>query len=327
MTRNSLARASCEPSCCLYASYGADVAAVAIDELFVAYREAPTLEEAERVLRSIELSEHAREAGVGDLYDNLAEVAADEGDFGRAVRAQRRAIELGCELPVLARQMLGWYLLKDGQRRAGEVEFDALRRELGDDPELLIVLGNARSDAGHAAEALEAFDQALAGAKERDDDDAIRSARVERRDCRSRLGLPFDDDDRLARPAPLVAPSADQAAVAVGWFPRDQRAAALERWPELEGDLADGDAYCRSLDARLHELRRTTGRRPLVVPLRVDELTAHAERRGLDPAAGSTRADLAAELARRGKAIAWPPARNEPCWCDSGRKYKRCCAA
>ncbi|MFB6784581.1 SEC-C metal-binding domain-containing protein [Streptomyces sp. NPDC056352] len=21
----------------------------------------------------------------------------------------------------------------------------------------------------------------------------------------------------------------------------------------------------------------------------------------------------------------WPPARNEPCWCDSGRKYKKCC--
>ena len=167
MRRNSLARASRGPSCHRRPSYRADVAAVAVDELLEAYREASTLEEAERVLRSIERSEHAREAGVGDLYDNLAEVAADEGDFGLAVRAQRRAIELGCELPLLAREMLGWYLLKDGQRRAGEAEFDALRRELGDDPEPLIVLGNARSDAGHVAEALEAFDQALAVAKER----------------------------------------------------------------------------------------------------------------------------------------------------------------
>lgn len=25
--------------------------------------------------------------------------------------------------------------------------------------------------------------------------------------------------------------------------------------------------------------------------------------------------------------IAWPPARNQPCWCGSGIKYKKCCAA
>ena len=25
--------------------------------------------------------------------------------------------------------------------------------------------------------------------------------------------------------------------------------------------------------------------------------------------------------------IPWPPGRNEPCWCGSGRKYKKCCGA
>lgn len=25
--------------------------------------------------------------------------------------------------------------------------------------------------------------------------------------------------------------------------------------------------------------------------------------------------------------IAWRPDRNQPCWCGSGRKYKKCCAA
>lgn len=39
---------------------------------------------------------------LGDYYDELAEVAGEEGDFPLAVRAQRRAIELGCELPELA---------------------------------------------------------------------------------------------------------------------------------------------------------------------------------------------------------------------------------
>jgi tetratricopeptide (TPR) repeat protein len=26
-----------------------------------------------------------------------------------------------------------------------------------------------------------------------------------------------------------------------------------------------------------------------------------------------------------GELIAWPPERNQPCWCGSGQKYKRCC--
>ena len=36
---------------------------------------------------------------------------------------------------------------------------------------------------------------------------------------------------------------------------------------------------------------------------------------------------MAAELDRREETLAWPPGRNEPCWCGSGLKYKRCCAA
>ncbi|TDC03308.1 SEC-C metal-binding domain-containing protein, partial [Actinomadura bangladeshensis] len=25
--------------------------------------------------------------------------------------------------------------------------------------------------------------------------------------------------------------------------------------------------------------------------------------------------------------LAWPPERNAPCWCGSGRKYKKCCGS
>lgn len=35
--------------------------------------------------------------------------------------------------------------------------------------------------------------------------------------------------------------------------------------------------------------------------------------------------DDAADLAARGRAQAWPPPRNSPCWCGSTRKYKKCC--
>ena len=309
------------------ASYGESVAGGAVEEQLDAYRGVPTLEEAERVLREVERSEGAGEVSVGDLYDNLAEVAADEGDFALAVRAQRRALQLGSEMPVLGREMLGWYLMKDGQRLAGEAEFEALRSELGNEPELLVTLGNARSDAGDEWAALEAFDQALAAAKERGDRDTIDRARVERRGCREELGLPSDADDLRGRPRPRFAPSSRQVRIAVGWFPREELAAALGTWPELDGDLGDADGYCSRFDARLRELLGVSGRRPVIAPLRVRELIEYADREGLDPSDASTRAGLAVELDRRGETVAWPPARNEPCWCGSGRKYKRCCAA
>ena len=43
----------------------------------------------------------------------------------------------------------------------------------------------------------------------------------------------------------------------------------------------------------------------------------------------AARAEYAAHLAATGDPglIAWPPGRNQPCWCGSGHKYKKCCAA
>jgi hypothetical protein len=51
----------------------------------------------------------------------------------------------------------------------------------------------------------------------------------------------------------------------------------------------------------------------------------HADERGLDPATDTARASYAVDLARRGLGIDYPPERNAPCWCGSGRKYKKCC--
>jgi tetratricopeptide (TPR) repeat protein len=299
------------------------------DELAVSlldtYRHAPTLEEAEQALGALEGRAYDDAPPIGDLYDKLAEIAAENEDFGLAVRAQRRAVELGCEMPTLGREMLGWYLMKDGRRTAGEAEFDALRREVGDDPEVLITLGHARADAGDEREALAAYDEALAAAKEVGDAWTLDRARAERRFSRQELGLSEDDDDRLA-PRPLDEPERrEEASFAVSWFPRSEHRAALDEWPELEEDFADADRYCRGIEQHLRELAAASGQRPSVAPLTVKELTTYSESEGFDPAGGGTRARLAAELSRRGQTIPWPPSRNERCWCGSGRKYKRCC--
>jgi tetratricopeptide (TPR) repeat protein len=289
------------------------------------YRHAPTLEAAEQALEALERCAYDNAPPIGYLYDELAEFAAQEENFGLAVRAQKRAVELGCEMPRLGREMLGWYLMKDGRRAAGEAEFDALRGEAGDDAGLLLMLGNARADAGDEEAALAAFDQALATAKELGDGEAIDTARGERRFSRETLGLSEDDEDRLA-PRPLDESSRrEEVSCAVSWFPRSEHRAALDEWPELEEDLADADRYCRRIEQHLRELAAASGQRPSVAPLTVKELVAYSESEGLDPVDGKARARVAADMNRRGHTIPWPPARNDLCWCGSARKYKRCC--
>lgn len=292
-------------------------------DLLGAYEEAPSIDEAERILDQL-AAESPAEVELGDLYDDLAEAAAEEEDFAVASRLQRKAIEHGCEHPELAREMLGWYLLKDGQRDAGEALFAELRAERPDDPELLLTLGNARADAGRERDALEAFEESLALAKRLGAEHAITRARGEREFSRTKLGLMPDEDDLLA-PRPSFAGD-EETRWSLAWFPRDQREAALDRWPDLEGDLRDPDAYCRGIERGLRRLHVATGRRPSIAPIDVEELVAFAAGEGLSAGDGQTRSRFAAELYRTGASLPWPPGRNNPCWCGSGRKYKRCCA-
>ncbi len=283
-----------------------------------AYQRAETVAEAERALDALpDLPE------VGDLYDDLAVAAVEaDRDYCAAARLQRKALEHGCTHATLGRQMLGWYLLRDGQHAAGEAEFAALLADLGEDPQTLYTLASARFDTGQWDEALVTFDRALAAARARGDAVLVEEVLAERRYCRAELGLPPDEDDAMT---PDPSPHPEEIAVALAWFPRDEHAEALRRWPELGEDLADPDAYCAAMEARLREISAATARNPAVAPLRVAALAEFADERGLDPDSGEARSQWAAELQRRGEAIAWPPGRNEPCWCGSERKYKRCC--
>jgi len=95
--------------------------------------------------------------------------------------------------------------------------------------------------------------------------------------------------------------------------------------PGLAEDLDDTVAYARHIEGHLANLRHATSQRPQVAPLDVEELAAWAQDQGYDPDSGEARSQFAAELARTGRALLWPPGRNDPCWCRSERKYKRCC--
>jgi len=294
-------------------------------DLLSAYENAGTLGEAERALEALRTGTPPADVDLGDFYDGLAEAAAESDDYELAIRAQQHAVELGCEYPELARQMLAWYLLKAGRRDEGEAAFSKLLGERGDHPELLFVLAEARMDSGDGEGALEAFDAALAIAHVLEDDEWVREIRGERRHARSELGLEPDEEDRLPQMV-FDEPSAEPVRCSLAWFPRDEIAEAMARWPSLRDDLRDPDSYCRTIEGELQRLATRSGVRPAIAPLRVTRLLGYADEQGLDPEDGAARSELAAALYVGGETLEWPPGRNEKCWCGSGRKYKRCCA-
>jgi tetratricopeptide (TPR) repeat protein len=125
----------------------------------------------------------------------------------------------------------------------------------------------------------------------------------------------------------------------VAWLPADEYPDWPAHWPDLaDSDLVQDEehggsvphpVYCQRMERRLRELRETGAARLLIAPLRAAELAqwvADHEPDEEDPA--QLRARYAADLGRDpSRTIPWPPARNEPCWCGSGRKYKKCCGA
>jgi hypothetical protein len=112
-------------------------------------------------------------------------------------------------------------------------------------------------------------------------------------------------------------------ALALAWFPSEEWVNARERWPELAELPADHAAYSQRIEARMKWLaKRMPGHMITVSPLAIDELVAaEGERAGT----GEARSEQAARILEEGRALTWPPARNDRCWCGSGRKYKQCC--
>ncbi|MGH3942846.1 MAG: SEC-C domain-containing protein [Pseudonocardiaceae bacterium] len=56
-----------------------------------------------------------------------------------------------------------------------------------------------------------------------------------------------------------------------------------------------------------------------------DELANYADRTGSDPTDPQVRQGYVEQLGEPPAKIAWPPGRNQHCWCGSGLKYKKCC--
>ncbi len=167
--------------------------------------------------------------------------------------------------------------------------------------------------------------------------DALQSA-VPTRAVPGRLQWPnsLGSGAMVDRELTLAGEPAGQVPVAVAWLPAAEYAAWPARWPDLAdsplchdevGEPVSHAVYCRRMEGRLRAHRESGVARVSVVAVRsaeFDPWVADNAPEGLD--ASRLRARYAADVARDpSRTIAWPPGRNDPCWCGSGRKYKRCC--
>jgi tetratricopeptide (TPR) repeat protein len=123
------------------------------------------------------------------------------------------------------------------------------------------------------------------------------------------------------------------------WLPVEEYAHLSVRWP----DIADGDlvldeegcgrvshaVYSWRMDRRLRQAQAAGVTELHVAPLDATDYARWLAQQGADESdPAQLRAGYAAHLGRDpSRVIAWPPGRNERCWCGSGRKYKKCCGA
>jgi tetratricopeptide (TPR) repeat protein len=281
-----------------------------------------------------------------------ADLCEELGDHEQALALIKEAIEtdLPDPAPLYRYARRAELLILSGRHDEGMRELEALRPRLGSE-----VTSSAIIDALEATGQLELAVDWLTDAIRRmlpqyvdlavDGEEAYVFDRLigQRRRIRHELGLepdaldltsdvdpamPFDSalapslfrqDDDYGEDDPV------EQAVLTGlvFWPEDQYAALVARWPDLaEGYGGDwsGHRAAYKLQAEGHPSTYLQ-----VVRGEFEEFLAHAAERDLDPATGAARASYAAELARRGLGIDYPPERNAPCWCGSGSKYKKCC--
>ncbi|MFG2883020.1 SEC-C domain-containing protein [Streptomyces sp. NPDC048297] len=128
--------------------------------------------------------------------------------------------------------------------------------------------------------------------------------------------------DALAEDGTLHSPPA----TCLLFWPQEEFVRLLQRWPSAASSYGDDHAgHLRQVERTLRELSDQGGTHLAVGRATVSGLEAYARSTGESAAAAATWSAYAAELARGGQAVYWPPPRNGPCWCGSARKYKKCC--
>lgn len=329
-----------------------------LDRLYAEIRRAsrgPAEDYAEVLERAIATCEDDATAAeyldVVDLHSELAEAYDRLGRVEEALREADLLVELGHRSQPDPRCRRAEILTRHGRLSEAAEIWDAVAADTPDD---VWVYNNAGLEYGAIGEHELALPWLTRGLEL-----AIRSGDPERlvgqlRDLRAEaLAKLGRAPDELQSAAPAVAEperrgspvspvtardSSTLPPVALAWLPADEYAEWPQRWPDLadsplmhdeDGEPVTHAVYSRRMEGRLRDHAEAGMSRLSVVPIRSDEfLPWVAEYAPDEQDPSQLRAQYAADVARDpSRTVTWPPGRNEPCWCGSGRKYKKCCGA
>ncbi|MCA1701723.1 MAG: SEC-C domain-containing protein, partial [Actinobacteria bacterium] len=286
-----------------------------------------------------------------EYLDELAYAYQQLGRFDKALDAMRQAVAAGWEGELddhpSAQALIADLLLRAGRIDEADDAWLEAERESPRDPWLYQTAGCAYAEVGLHAKALpwqtKGLELALAAGN---DGDMIWILTDERAETLDVLGDAPDDLQLRAEglverqeqqeQARIEAFHSDQATtqpltphgafIGLAWFPPSEYARALQTWPSFADDYQHGPyaAYCARLELLLRNLKVQGVARLALTPIAIDDYVSWCTENDRDPEQSDSRASYATDLLERGDTVKpWPPQRNEPCWCDSERKYKK----
>jgi tetratricopeptide (TPR) repeat protein len=293
-----------------------------------------------------------------DLAELQLELTAEYQTLGRydyALAAADAVIEAGMKMAPDVRCLRAVILMRAGRVAEAAPIWAAVLADTPDDVWLYNNAGLEYADVGEHATALHWLTEGLRLALDTGDPERLVDQLLDlRRASLEALGQTDDDlqqqaaaflnhkeqvrSERSSLPEePADEPGGLTGPVTLAWLPAGDYEQAVVLWPDFAGSelIAGPDGplpharYCRGMQHKLVRFAEAGFPRLAIAPVQVAAFTAWCAETNREPDSAETRAAYAAELAATGEpaVIAWPPGRNQPCWCGSGRKYKKCCAA
>jgi tetratricopeptide (TPR) repeat protein len=293
-----------------------------------------------------------------ECYADLAREYDRQDRHDDAISLHERAIGLGWSTTPDARSDIAEFHLRAGREEQAAAIWAELKAADPDDVWLYNAAGLSYNEVGEHELAIAWLGEGIELAMRTDDPEGIVNQLSDvRRQSLSALGRDLDEleqrvdpfleewrsDERarrrrlarlteFANSVPVIrdTPSADDReredmAVALAWFPSGEYEEAIRRWPSLAEDWSDvpHSDYSARLDGNIKWMRGHGMPIRAVAPIVVEDYVAWCAEH--DQAPEEARAAYALHRISDGEGISWPPGRNEPCWCGSRRKYKKCC--